>query len=573
MNTKWWKNKIAYQIYPKSFYDSNGDGIGDLKGIIEKLDYLQELGIDIVWISPCYQSPFADQGYDISDYYAIDPIFGDMSDMEELIREAKKRNISILMDLVVNHCSDEHMWFKEAIKNPEGKYGKYFYIEEGKFDPKIGEYVSPYNWRSYFGGFAWDKLPGSDKLFYMHAFHKKQPDLNWTNPEVREDIYKMMNWWLDKGLGGFRIDAIVNIKKKFPFCDYPADRPDGSVIFYKMIEAEPDIGKYLNEMRDRTFAPHDSFSVGEVFNIDEGETLDFIGENGYFSSMFDFSGTGIGCDNRGWFFNTKPQPDEYKHAIFDAQKKIGDKGYLSNIIENHDEPRGVCRYIPEGYVTDTSKKLLAATYFFLRGIPFIYQGQELGMENMIYTSIDQIDDCSSIDEYSHMLSEGCTHEQAMEGISKFSRDNARTPFQWSGEENAGFTSSKPWMNINPNYHNINMADEDKDPDSVLNFYRKMIKLRKDVRYEDVFIDALVEPYLEEKENLIAYYRCGKNTKILLLGNYTDERMNVELPEKELEIVKNELMEAVLLNNRHGLCSEFDGNYITLLPWQVIILKL
>ena len=275
---KWWQDKIAYQIYPKSFYDTNGDGIGDLPGIIEKLDYLKELGVDIVWLSPCYRSPLADQGYDISDYYDIDPRFGTMEDMDRLIAEAKKRDMYIVMDLVVNHCSDEHEWFKKACKDPYGKYGRFFYLRD-KEDGKL-----PTNWRSYFGGPVWEDLPGTNKQ-YLHVFHKKQPDLNWENPELREEVYKNINWWLDKGLGGFRIDAIINIKKALPMHDYEPDREDGLCSINKMLEEASGIGEFLGEMRDRTFKPHDAFSVGEVFNAKDEELPDFIGNNGYFSSV------------------------------------------------------------------------------------------------------------------------------------------------------------------------------------------------------------------------------------------------------------------------------------------------
>lgn len=275
MNKKWWHDKVAYQIYPKSFYDSNGDGIGDIPGIISKLDYLADLGIDILWLSPCYQSPLADQGYDISDYYSIDPRFGTMEDMERLIAEAKKRGICILMDLVVNHCSDEHEWFRKACEDPDGKYGKYFYLRDKK------EGKLPTNWRSYFGGPVWEDLPGTDKQ-YLHVFHRKQPDLNWENPEVREEVYKNINWWLDKGLGGFRIDAIINIKKALPLRDYEPDREDGLCSIGAMLKEAKGIGTFLGEMRDRTFKKYDAFAVGEVFNEKPEEIPEFIGDDGYF---------------------------------------------------------------------------------------------------------------------------------------------------------------------------------------------------------------------------------------------------------------------------------------------------
>ena len=451
MKRKWWQDKVAYQIYPKSFYDTNGDGIGDLPGIIEKLDYLKDLGVDIIWLSPCYRSPLADQGYDISDYYDIDPRFGTMEDMERLIAEAKKRDMYIVMDLVVNHCSDEHEWFKKACEDPDGNYGRFFYLRD-KEDGKL-----PTNWRSYFGGPVWEDLPGTNKQ-YLHVFHKKQPDLNWENPELREEVYKNINWWLDKGLGGFRIDAIINIKKALPMHDYEPDREDGLCSIHKMLEEATGIGEFLGEMRDRTFKPHDAFSVGEVFNAKDEELPDFIGDNGYFSSMFDFNETIFGGSEKGWYDCKEITPDDYKHCCFETQAKMKDFGFVSNIIENHDEPRGVSHYIPEGDCCDTSKKMLAALNFMLRGLPFIYQGQELGMENVPFKSIDEVDDISTLDEYKVALDAGLTPETALKTVARHSRDNARTPMQWTGGKNAGFTAGTPWLRVNPNYTSINVED-------------------------------------------------------------------------------------------------------------------
>ena len=394
MQKKWWHKKTAYQIYPKSFCDSNGDGIGDLPGIISKLDYLKDLGIDIIWLSPIYCSPLADQGYDISDYYNIDPRFGTMDDMDRLIAEAKKRDMYILMDLVVNHCSDEHEWFKKACEDPDSEYGKYFYIEDCP-DGKL-----PCNWRSYFGGSVWEPLPGHPDKYYLHMFHKKQPDLNWENPKLREEIYKMINWWLDKGLAGFRIDAIINIKKALPWQDYPADRADGMCSPGEMLRHAVGVGEFLGEMRDHTFLPHGAFTVGEVFDEKPDELPDFIGDNGYFSTMFDFNETIFGGSKKGWYDQTPITPNDYRSCCFASQKKIGDIGMLSNIIENHDEPRGVSRYIPEGECNNTSKKLLATMNIMLRGLPFIYQGQEIGMENVKFHSIDEVDDISTLDAVS-----------------------------------------------------------------------------------------------------------------------------------------------------------------------------
>ena len=386
MQRKWWHDKVAYQIYPKSFMDSNGDGIGDLQGIISKLDYLKDLGVDIVWLSPIYQSPLADEGYDISDYYAIDPRFGTMEDMEELIAEAKKRGMTVLMDLVVNHCSDEHEWFKKACQDPDGKYGKFFYLRDKDPDGKL-----PTNWRSYFGGSCWEELPGTDKL-YLHVFHKKQPDLNWENPELREKVYKNIRWWMEKGIGGFRIDAIINIKKPAVFHDYPADRDDGLCTIHNMLLEAEGIGEFLGEMRDKAFAPYDAFTVGEVFNEKKDELPLFIGENGYFSTMFDFSLELYGRSEKGWFDVKRIDIDAVRDCMFGAQKKIGDIGFYSNIIENHDEPRGASRLLSNEIRNDDTKKALATVYFLRRGLPFIYQGQEIGMENKKIRSVEELDD-------------------------------------------------------------------------------------------------------------------------------------------------------------------------------------
>ena len=514
MKRKWWHDKVVYQIYPKSFYDSNGDGIGDIPGIISKLDYLKELGADILWLSPIYKSPLADQGYDIADYYAIDPRFGTMEDMDRLIAEAKKREMYILMDLVVNHCSDEHEWFQQAIKDPDGKYGNFFYIRDKK-DDKV-----PCNWRSYFGGPVWEELPGHPDKQYLHVFHKKQPDLNWENPEVREEVYKNIRWWMEKGLGGFRIDAIINIKKKLPFSDYPADRADGLCSVGRMLEEAEGIGEFLGEMAEKCFHPYDAFTVGEVFNEKEDEIKDFIGENGYFSSMFDFEETCYGKSEDGWYAS-KPYltPEEYKKCIFHTQKKIGDTGMISNIIENHDEPRGVCHYIsPEDRCPD-SRKLLAGVYFLLKGIPFIYQGQEIGMENMEFTSMDQIDDISTIDEYQVALRAGCSEKEALDAASAFSRDNARTPVQWSAEKNAGFTTGTPWYQVNPNYTEINAEDAMSREDSVFYYYQKLIRLRRE---HEIMAYGIYDLLLPEDEDLYIYTRTLENEKWLILCNFHEK---------------------------------------------------
>ena len=524
MKKEWWQEKVAYQIYPKSFKDTKGNGIGDIKGIIEKLDYLKELGIDIIWISPCFLSPLADQGYDIADYYKIDPRFGSNEDMEELISEAKKRDMYILLDLVVNHCSDEHEWFRKAVADPKGPFAKYFYFEEGV------DGHEPNNWRSYFGGSVWEKVEGTENTYYLHLFHKKQPDLNWENPELREEIYKMINWWLDKGIAGFRIDAILNIKKVFPLRghDFPVDRDDGLSNCTRMITEAEGIGDFLGEMRDRCFKPHHAFSVGEVFNETEAQIPEFIGENGYFSSMFDFRAHSSARSELGWYDAGIVTPNMYRDACFLTQKLVNPVGFISTIIENHDEPRGVSFYIPKEDLSEKAKKFLATMQMLQRGLPFIYQGQEIRMENVVLTSIREVDDISTLDEYEVCLREGFSEEEALRIVNRYSRDNARTPVQWDSSKNAGFTTGTPWLPLNPNYKKINVAEQEQDPESVLSYYKKLTALRKNPEYKETMVYGDFVPFMADEDRLMAFYRKGEKT-LLILGNYRKEERELELP--------------------------------------------
>ncbi len=555
MEKKWWQDKVAYQIYPKSFCDSNGDGIGDLKGIISRLDYLKELGVDIIWLSPIYQSPLVDQGYDISDYYSIDPRFGTMEDMDELLAEAKKRDMYIVMDLVVNHCSDQHEWFRRAMEDPDGEYGKYFYIREGK-DGK-----APCNWRSYFGGSVWEPVPGHENKYYLHLFAKEQPDLNWENPKLRKEIYKMINWWLDRGLAGFRIDAIINIKKDLRFQDFETDREDGLSDISLMLQQARGVGEFLHEMKQETFAKYGAFTVGEVCNEKPEELPEFIGEDGHFSTMFDFNEAAFGASDKGWYDRQIITAEDYKRCCFEAQRKVSNIGFLSNIIENHDEPRGVSHYLPAGEVTEDSKKMLGGLNFLLRGLPFIYQGQELGMENCAFEDISEINDISTLDQYQVALDAGLSEKEAFEAVREMTRDNARTPFPWSDEENAGFTSGTPWLKINPDYVRINAREQMGREDSVFHFYQKLIALRKSAEYGETVVYGACEPVLEEQKNLMAYYRKGSGHTLLVMGNYQKEGQSVRLPKA---------VKKVLLNNKKELRQE--GDVLLLDGYQFLVLE-
>lgn len=530
MERKWWHEKIAYQIYPKSFNDSNGDGIGDLRGIIEKLDYLKELGIDIVWISPIYQSPFVDQGYDISDYYKIAPEFGTMEEFDELLAEAKKRGIEIVMDLVINHCSDQHEWFQKALADPYGEYADYFYFEKGRNGG------APSNYRSYFGGSVWEPVPGTD-LYYLHLFAKEQPDLNWNNPKMKEELFAMIRWWLEKGVAGFRIDAIINIKKDPNFPNFPADGPDGLASCTKMVEEVEGVGELLEELRQKAFDPYQAFTVAEVFNMREEELKEFVGENGHFSTMFDFSAHLLTGGEHGWYDAKPVKFSEWKKTVIESQLEVQNVGFLANIIENHDEPRGASTYLPEYAVNPRGIKMLAAVNILLRGLPFLYQGQEIGMRNCPMDSIDDYDDINTKDQYRTALEAGCTEEEALDACIRYSRDNARTPMQWSHEKEAGFTTGKPWLKVNPNYTGINVEDQLKDEDSVLHFYKKLIALRKSEAYRETLIFGRFVPAFEADEDVFAFYRESESgDRVFIAANFGKEEKTFKLPKKSYTVL-------------------------------------
>ena len=521
MKKKWWHDKVAYQIYPKSFLDSNGDGIGDLRGIISKLDYLKDLGVDIIWLSPIYKSPFVDQGYDISDYYSIAEEFGTMEEFDELLAEAKKRNMYIIMDLVINHCSDKHEWFQKALADPDGEYADYFYFRKGK------DGNPPSDYRSYFGGNCWEPVPGTDK-YYFHMFAKEQPDLNWENPTLRKKLYDMINWWLEKGLAGFRIDAIINIKKDLDFPNLEPDGADGLAGCWRMVENVEGVGEYLEDLKKNTFEKYDAFTVAEVFNMHKDELSQFIGENGHFSTIFDFSAHALSDGAHGWYDAPDINFNDWRKTIINSQLQVQKCGIEANIIENHDEPRGVSRFLPEYARNPLGTKMLGTVSVLLRGIPFIYQGQEIGMQNAVWNDVKEYNDINTIDQYNLAISAGLSDKEALAVCSKMSRDNARTPVQWSDSDNAGFTTGTPWLKVNSNYKDINVQNQENDLDSVLNYYRKLVATRKSPEYKELFTYGVFEPAYEDTEYVMAYYRVSDNKRILVAANFGKDAKTIEL---------------------------------------------
>ena len=557
MGKKWWHDKVAYQIYPKSFLDTNGDGIGDLRGIISKLDYLKKLRIDIIWLSPIYKSPFVDQGYDIADYYAIAEEFGTMEEFDELLAEAKKRDMHIIMDLVINHCSDKHEWFQKALADPDGAFADYFYFRKGKNGNP------PSNYRSYFGGSCWEKVPGTDK-YYFHMFAKEQPDLNWENPKLRQELYKMINWWLEKGLSGFRIDAIINIKKNLNFPDFAPDGKDGLESCWKMVESVDGVGELLEDLKKSTFEKYDAFTVGEVFNMKPDELPEFIGETGHFSTIFDFSAHTLTDGEHGWYDAPKLEFVKWRAAIIQAQLETQKYGFKANIIENHDEPRGASRFLPSYAQTPDGIKMLGTISLLLRGIPFIYQGQEIGMRNAKWNSMEEFDDISTKDQYHTAREAGLSDQEALEVCSRMSRDNARTPMQWTSGENGGFTKGTPWLKVNPLFKDVNVEAQEQDPDSVLNYYRKLVALRKSDELKEVFTYGEFLPEYENVDGVMAFYRKDESKCILVAANFGKDAATIKLKSG---------IKKVWLSNWEEEMVDFEADTLNLRSCEVVVLEL
>lgn len=554
---KWWQKEIIYQIYPRSFYDANGDGIGDIKGITSKLEYLKDLGITMIWICPIYKSPMVDNGYDISDYLGINSEFGSMEDLDELLERAQALGIKVMLDLVINHTSDEHRWFKEALKNPNSPYRDYYIFKEGV------ENKEPNNWRSIFGGSVWEKLQNEDK-YYMHFFDKKQPDLNFENPRLRNEIYNMINTWLDKGLAGFRVGSITFLKKDQQFESYQPDGSDGLVTCKHGTRNQPGIDIFLNELKENTFNKYDCVTVGEAPGVKYDELSDFIGENGYFSMIFDFKYADIDVESGSdWFKRTNWTTQEFKELLFNSQKEIQKVGWSANFIENHDQPRALSKYITdEKYQNYIGGSALAMMYFFLRGTPFIYQGQELGMTNFKRKSIKEFNDISSIDNYYRSIEEGFSETEALNFVNLRSRDNTRTPFPWDNSENAGFTNGTPWIGLTTNFPSVNAKDEVENNQSLFNFYKYMIELRNHSKYKEVLTYGTFEEVNHVSENIISYYRHNETHTIQVIINLSNKEDQIEIKNDRFEVLMQNY-EKVDRNDRKLLLKPYEAIMIEL----------
>lgn len=531
MEKQWWHGKIAYQIYPKSFLDTNGDGVGDLPGVIEKLDYLKALGVDILWLCPVYASPFVDQGYDVADYYAIAPQFGTMADMDRLLAEAKRRDMYVVMDLVVNHCSTQHAWFRQALADPYGPAAQRFYFRKGRAGGP------PNNYRAYFGGSAWEPVPGTD-LYYLHYFAPEQADLNWENPALRQEIYDMIGWWMKKGLAGFRVDAISNIKKDLTFADLPADGPDGLASVGQLLACGERTEPFLAELRDRAFAPHNAFTVGEVNVLQPGALARFIGDGGYFSTLFDFCGQELSEGAHGWYDTAPFDWDKWRDAVFDRQAMCEGVCFMANIIENHDQPRGASRYLPAFAQNPAGQKLLATVSVMLRGLPFLYQGQELGMTNAPLERAEGCGDVSTECEYRLALAAGLSGAEALDVCRQFSRNNTRTPMQWTAGPHAGFTTGTPWLAVNPNHTAVNVQVQLADPDSVLHHYRRLLALRKAPEWAELFTYGATVPVGREHRGLFAYERVLAGRRVLVAGNCSETPVTLPLAGRAVPLLDN-----------------------------------
>ncbi|MFP3121529.1 alpha-glucosidase [Ectobacillus funiculus] len=519
MEKKWWKESVVYQIYPRSFMDSNGDGIGDLKGILSKLDYLKELGIDVIWICPMYKSPNDDNGYDISDYQDIMEEFGTLADFDELLEEVHQRGMKLILDLVINHTSDEHPWFIESRSSKDNPKRDWYIWRDGKNGKE------PNNWESIFSGSAW-KYDEETEQYFMHIFSERQPDLNWENPEVRNALHDMVNWWLEKGIDGFRVDAISHIKKEPGFPDMPnPNNLDYVPCFPYMMNVEG-IDTWLTELSQKTIKNYDVMTVGEANGVGIDDAEKWVGEeNGHFNMIFQFEFLGL------WDKDSEDLVDvrALKKALTKWQTGLEGRGWNALFIENHDQPRRVSSWGNDQEYWKESAKMLGALYFLMKGTPFIYQGQEIGMTNVQFPSINEYNDVGMINYYKVETAKGRSHEEIMEVVWKQGRDNSRTPMQWDATNMGGFTTAgQTWLGVNQNYKEINVAEQLKDPDSILHFYKSLIHLRKE---NPVFVYGTYELLLPNHPKLFVYTRTLGNQKALIICNFSEAETSFKVPNR------------------------------------------
>lgn len=509
---KWWQNTIVYEAYPSSFMDSNNDGYGDLNGLTGKLDYLASLGVGAIWLTPIYGSPMGDNGYDVSDYYSINPRYGTMEDMDRLIAEADKRNIKIVMDLVFNHTSDQCEWFLESKKDRTNPKNDWYIWRDAAEDGG-----APNNWRGIFGGSAWTWCEERQQ-YYMHTFADFQPDVNWENPDLRQALYDIANFWVNKGVGGFRVDAVTYIKKPSDFSDGPAEAYDGMSPVHDMTANTEGILDFLHEFKEKVQEGHDIFMVGEANGVPPEELKAWVGEDGVFNMIFEFShvnvqfsGGEIWCRTKDWKLT------ELKKCFTDSETSTADNGWYPVFLENHDQPRCVSHFLPDGADPVMGAKALGMLVMTLRGTPFLFEGQELGMPNVNRASIDEYNDISSHNQYRTALAQGFSEEEALACVWKYSRDNARTPMQWNASANGGFSEGTPWLSVGSSYLTVNAEAEEKDPDSVLSWYRALNAMRKE---HPVFIDGTYEELMADSEEIYAYRRENEEETAVILINFT-----------------------------------------------------
>ena len=524
MEKKWWKESVVYQVYPRSFCDSNGDGIGDLNGITSKLDYLKELGIDVIWLSPVYQSPNDDGGYDISDYQAIMKEFGTMEDFDRLLASAHERGIKIVMDLVVNHSSDEHKWFIESRKSTDNPYRDYYIWRPAKEDGSL-----PNNWGSCFSGPAWEYDKTTD-MYYLHLFSKKQPDLNWENPVVRQEVYDMMNWWLEKGVDGFRMDVISLISKEPGLPDYEPETTGYAA--YNAGANGPRVHEFLQEMREKSLNNADTMTVGECAGVTLEEAKKYARSDGKELNMvFQFEHMEADYDEvTGKWTTKKLDLRVLKEILTRWQKGLEDIAWNSLYWENHDQPRSVSRFGNDSdQYREISAKMLATCVHMMQGTPYVYQGEELGMTNCPFNTLKNLRDLESINAFHELTEQGkISEEDMLAAINYKGRDNARTPMQWDDSDYAGFSTAEPWIMVNPNYTKINAKDQVNREDSVFKYYQKLIRLRHE---SDLIVYGTYDLILDDDKDIYAYTRTLNNDKLIVYCNFSENTREVELPEE------------------------------------------